>query len=157
MSRDRPRASLLRDPPYCGRSWLVERGIFKIISRRNRTHRVRFQRAPAMVHYHLRQSTNSTPILSFTADRSDHRGQSLCRGSRCLSAAGNLEQTQSGNQYPASVAVTYTFERPAGIKTTRKSRETSLKESSNNWRWRLPRYRRCLPPICLPINDKGNA
>jgi len=53
------------------RSWLMKRGeIFEIISRGNRTHHVQFQRSvPTMVHYHLRQFTNSMAILSFTADR----------------------------------------------------------------------------------------
>ncbi|KAG7201603.1 hypothetical protein KM043_004344 [Ampulex compressa] len=60
--------------PYCivGRS--EERGIFEIISRGNKPYPI----PPAgPQHYHLRQFTNSTPSLSFTAGRGI---QDLLRG-----------------------------------------------------------------------------
>lgn len=50
----------------------VERGIFEIISRRNKP-RLCDSCGTVRALYHLRQFANSTPILSFTADREHHR------------------------------------------------------------------------------------
>lgn len=96
------------------------------------------------MHYHLRQFANSTPILSFTADRTGPRAIALSR--EPVFIRGNLEQTQNGNQYPASTAVIHS--RGPGEK---KARDESMEDPRNNSRWRLPRDRSCPPE--LPFSE----